>query len=310
MVTESRTSKLNRLLVQSQALYRSILRVYPDIHSDDPTEIDSDWRPVIGGAFFLLLHLIDEIDGLLEEVKLDGAIESLHSEPLAFYRQTIKPGRPEIEKVFARYREYLDEDADWSQWDNRRDDGGAWDILVAGFDYFSQDEDAYSKEQLDTVERLLFSSFFTPDEWLRNSKDLDPILGESADQRIPSHVRIRVKELYRSYMLGNYLSAIALGRAILEYSLVDRAPIIDINPYSADPNNTTRTRTLRSIVEDVSKIAPELSVDMESIVDAGNRTLHPKKRDKVVLHPSTLRSLSRDTINSVQRVIEHLYLRL
>ena len=87
---------------------------------------------------------------------------------------------------------------------------------------------------------------------------------------IPGNIRIRLKELYRSVILGIYLAAIALARAILEYSLVDRSKILGINAFSDDPRYPNRTRRLRSLVEDVSEKQAELQADMKAILDAGN----------------------------------------
>jgi hypothetical protein len=167
----------------------------------------------------------------------------------------------------------------------------------------------FSEDNLKATERLIYSSFFQPDEWLRNADEIEPVLGDAAEQRIPSNIRIRLKELYRSFILGNYLSTIALARAVLEYALVDRSSSIGINPLSDDPHYPNRTRPLGMLVEDASEKRPELKLDMESIVDAGNKTLHPRKRDKLVLLPGALRDLALTSINSVRGVVVHLYLK-
>jgi hypothetical protein len=133
-------------------------------------------------------------------------------------------------------------------------------------------------------------------------------LGKAAEQRIPNNIRIRLKELYRSFILGNHLAAIALARAVLEYALVDRSAKIGINPLSDDPRYPNRTRKLGMLVEDASENRPELKLDMKSIVDAGNKTLHPKKKDNLVLLPDALRGLALTSIKAVRRVVENLYL--
>jgi hypothetical protein len=170
------------------------------------------------------------------------------------------------------------------------------------------DTEEFSEEALNATNRLIYSSFFRPDEWLRNADQIEPVLGVAAEQRIPSNVRIRLKELYRSFILGNYLSAIALSRAILEYALVDRSAKIGINSLSDDPRYPNRTRKLGLLVEDAGEQRPELKLDMESIVDAGNMTLHPKKKDNLVLLPGVLRDYALTSLKAVRGIVEKLYL--
>lgn len=184
-----------------------------------------------------------------------------------------------------------------------------WNIFATGLDFWENDNsEIFSREALGDADRLLYSSFFRPDEWLRNAKSLDPFLGNAAESKIPNNIRIRVKELYRSFILGNYLAAIALARAILEYSLIDKSSKTGVNPLSTDPRYPNRTRRLRSLVNDVSARIPQLQKDMETIVDAGNRTLHQRKDDKIVFLPIVLHELAFDSIKAVRGVVEHLYL--
>ena len=166
-----------------------------------------------------------------------------------------------------------------------------------------------AEKPLDAAGRLLFSSFFDPDQWMRNSYELHPVSGEGADRLAPSNIRVRVRELYRSFVLGNYLAAIALTRAILEYAIVDNAARLDINPDFTDQSGQMRTRRLRELVEDLSTRLPILRLPMETIIEAGNRTLHPKQKDRLVLLPDSLRDLALDTINAAREVVEQLYLR-
>jgi hypothetical protein len=156
---------------------------------------------------------------------------------------------------------------------------------------------------------VVYSTFFSPDEWLQNADELQPVLGEKADYRVPSNVRQRVREVYRSFVLGNYLASIALSRAILEYALADRGGRLGIQVYSSDPCFPNRVRRLSQLVEDASERLPGLQFAMESIVEAGNKTLHPKKRDNLVLLPHVVRSLAHDSVHAIREVVEVLYLR-
>lgn len=66
-----------------------------------------------------------------------------------------------------------------------------WNILVSGYHFWSSNDiGAYLSEELECTSRLLYSSFFEPDDWFCNSDELDPILGEA-------HKKRRRSEAYR-----------------------------------------------------------------------------------------------------------------
>jgi hypothetical protein len=143
-----------------------------------------------------------------------------------------------------------------------------------------------------------------------NRDELHPVSGENTEQRLPSNIRIRISELYRSFILGNFLAALALSRAILEYALRENCPRLDIDAYRRiGRTSSKRARRLGELVQEVSEKLPVLKLSMETVVEAGNRALHPEKKDKLVLAPDQQHDLALKSVNAIRDVIEKLYLR-
>lgn len=305
----SREGELNSRLTECEQIYRRLEGVGADLTGLDLSKIPQDRLRFFATAFYDLLRAIDAVTHLLKDVSLDGAIQNVAPQPLQIYRDKLAPNRKRLERLLIGLLGLPDVELDPKEFRPGSEGSPVWNILVSGLDFWEMDESGeFSEDDLKATDRLIYSSFFRPDEWLRNADEIEPILGKAAEQRIPSNIRIRLKELYRSFILGNHLSAIALARAVLEYALVDRSAKIGINPLSDDPHYPNRTRKLGMLVEEASEKRPGLKLDMESIVDAGNKTLHPKKKDKLVLLPGALRDLALTSIKAVRGVVENLYL--
>ncbi|MHB8843491.1 MAG: hypothetical protein ACYC7L_01975 [Nitrospirota bacterium] len=305
----SRENELNSRLAECRQIYKRLEEVGVALVDIDLSTIPEDRRRFYATAFYYLLQAIDAVAHLLKEISLDSVIQNVAPQPLQFYRDYLAPNRMKIERLFIDLLGFPNVDLDQKAFRPDAKSNPVWNILSSGLDFWELDDtDEFSEEALKATNRLIYSSFFRPDEWLRNADEIEPVLGAAAEQRIPSNIRFRLKELYRSFILGNYLSVIALSRAVLEYALVDRSAKIGINPLSDDPRYPNRVRKLGLLVEDVSERRPELQLYMESIVDAGNMTLHPKKKDNLVLLPNVLREYALTSIKAVRGIVEKLYL--
>jgi len=305
----SREGKLNSQLTECEQIYKRLEGVGADLASLDLSKIPQNRLRFFATAFYDLIRAIDSVADLLKKVTLDGAIQNVAPQPLQFYRDQLGPNRKRFARLLIGLLGLPDVELDPKEFRPGSEGSPVWNILVSGLDYWEMDKSGvFSEDDLKATHRLIYSSFFRPDEWLENADEIEPILGKAAEQRIPSNIRIRLKELYRSFILGNHLSTIALARAVLEYAIVDQSAKIGINPLSGDPRYPNRTRKLGMLVEDASENRPELKLDMESIVDAGNKTLHPKKKDNLVLLPGALCDLALTSIKAVRKVVENLYL--
>jgi hypothetical protein len=316
MNLQARILELNTKLSECEQLYRSLQKQFPDLSLKCVSRFNYEKRREAFAALYCLLDALRDAELMFRDVKLENGLQSVAIKPLQFYRDVLLPKRNEYDHVLfnllgAEIEFNSNEDTAKSPESilpNSSKSTTVWNILIAGLDYWQNNDDSmYTNDELKAAERLMYSSFFVPDEWLRNTDELQPILGDAAEQRIPINIRIRIRELYRSYILSNYLAAIALSRAILEYALIDRAGIIGIQVSLNDPHYPNRTRRLGDLVEDASNVIPELKTEMESILDAGNKTLHPKKRDKSVFHSTYLHCLARSSVEQVVKIIERLY---
>lgn len=311
MSDKSLSARINNQLAECEQIYEKLESVISDPSATDSSSIPHDQRNFVLTTICYLLESVENVEHLLKQAVLGDAIQDIAPRPLQFYREALATKQEDLANLLVELLELPDFDLDETQFRKESIGTPAWNILVSGLDYWSMDDNEnYAPEELKATERLVYSSFFQPDEWLRNVDELEPVLGEAAKHKIPSNVRVRIRELYRSFILANYLSSIALARAILEYALVDRAARIGINAYSDEPRYPHRTRKLGALVEDASENIPELAIEMEAVVEAGNRVLHPKKKDRVILLPSHLRTLAKTSIESVRKIVEQLYLHL
>lgn len=301
-------AELNSRLTECQQSYERLGVAGGNLATLNVSEIPQDHRPLIAREFCTLLSAMDEIEHLLRKVRLDGAIQNVAPKPLKIYREKIAPNRKRLVLLIIDLFN-LDIELDSEEFESDAKGSPVWNILASGLDFWETDESGrYSEDDLKATDHLLYSPFFRPDEWLRNADLTEPVMGRAAEQRIPSNIRVRLKELYRSFILGNYLSAIALARAVLEYALIDRSTEIGIKSSAEDPRHPTWTRKLGLLVDDAVEKLPHLKSQMESIQDAGDKTLHPKKKDNLVLLPFVLRGLALESINAVREVVEDLYL--
>lgn len=308
MAAHEHRREIDDLLTEVKELYTRICRLLPqgfraeDIATSDKQEIVT--------AIHRLLLASRRIDGVLKAASLNGLPQPVNTELLRFYREELIPDKTRLQNFFLEWIGLPNIEIDLSKVEPKREEAPIWHILVSGLDYWKLDESGeFAAEDLDAAERLLFSSFFEPDQWMRNSEELHPVAGERADLVLPSNIRVRVRELYRSFILGNFLAAIALTRAMLEYAVVEHASRHGINAFFIDQNGRRRTRRLRDLVNELSENIPNLKSPMETIIESGNRTLHPELQDRLVIAPDRLHDVALESINAIRAVVEHLYLR-
>ncbi len=310
MSSNEREQQLNSVLAQLRELYARLRQLLPEgFGADHIPTADEQKREIVTAIHFLLLNA-RRVDSLLKGASLDGLAQPMNTELLQWFRERLIPERSEFQKIFLELIGLPNIEIDLDKVHPRTEQAPIWNILVSGLDFWKLNEgEEFTTEELDSAEHFLYSSFFEPDQWMQNLEELQPVAGEDADRRVPSNIRVRVRELYRSFVLGNHLAAIALTRAMLEYAIVEHAPRLGIIPYFTDNRGRNRTRRLRELVDEISVRMPNLNLSMETIVEAGNRTLHPEQQDRLVLSPDRLHDLALDSINAIRDVVEQLYVR-
>ena len=153
---------------------------------------------------------------------------------------------------------------------------------------------------------LVYSDYFRPDDWLQNIADIGQVLSPQHEEDFPVPVRIRVREMHESFVFGNWMGVVVLGRSLLEYMIVDRKHVLKIDPY--EKNRQGWIKGIGDLVKSAvkSELAKPLAKDMEKIVEYGNRVMHP-----VGARASSLQAVCREDalacMKTTIKVIQTLY---
>ena len=163
----------------------------------------------------------------------------------------------------------------------------------------------------DTAYEVLDSKLliFEPDSWLNRAGELAPIRTSNQNLCLPSHVRLRLEELYRTYVFGCWLSVLSLTRAILEYSLLDNANKYSVDTaWPPDSGGKRREKKLSHLIEDFSPHLPAIADQMNRLRDLGNDYLHPKKSHMSKESLFTRQAAAREAISLLVEAVETIYL--
>lgn len=161
-------------------------------------------------------------------------------------------------------------------------------------------------EELVALKELVSAKFFEPDEWHANMKELKPVVSSRRSDMLPHHVRVRIKEIYRSFIFGNWQSVAAMSRGVMEYALIDRASSLGYEAYEDGRSGKGRPMKLGYLIDHAGKILPLVASDMDKIREYGNEVMHPEKTKKMRAFPLS-RKQAIDCIDRVKRVLEAVY---
>ena len=304
----TRAASLNSDLAECRRYYELVPAHLHEASSNRRQSFDNE----LWVLFAMLVELIDRIERQLAGINLENALEQGSNSATDFFRKAILPRRSSYSKLASELYEASHPGSQNfvpSEGEDRRPIEG---IFWTGWQYCENciaegDEALASTGSVRDAEVLLFSSFFRPDEWVRNAKDIDPLMGKEIDLLLNSSVRTRLQELAHSFILGNYLAATALSRSILEYVLITKAGTLGIDPSAQNPKFPGRMKRLGVLVDEFKDAKPALAIDMEAIVEAGNATLHPKRKEAIALLRLALREKALTSIGALRRVIDLLY---
>jgi hypothetical protein len=150
---------------------------------------------------------------------------------------------------------------------------------------------------------------FEPDAWLDRADELKPIRTNKSNVELPSHVRLRVMELYRAYVFGCWLSVLGLSRAILEYAVLDNLHKFRIEPsWPAGRDGKRRDKKLVDLINELAEHLPQYKVPMERLRDYGNEYLHPKKSQVSKQSLFQRQAAAKDAVSILVEVVEGIYL--
>ena len=113
--------------------------------------------------------------------------------------------------------------------------------------------------------------------------------------------------MQKAFVFGAWMATIALCRAIAEFALIERAPGLAISPTRKANDGTERFLKLDDLIDAVAKSHAHLERGLRVLQDAGNRVLHPRKRQNVIPTPKVLRSEAHDCVKETLALVEALY---
>ena len=169
-------------------------------------------------------------------------------------------------------------------------------------------EESYLPDQ---AEELLESRLiqFDPDAWKERALSLAPVRVGHINLVLPGNLRLRIEEIYRTYVFGCWISVISLSRAALEYALLDNASRLGLNTHwPADRDGRTRNKRLSDLVEDYATLFPSIAHDLNNLRDLGNSYLHPKADRAHRLALDNRQADASAAIYTLSPVLEAIYL--
>lgn len=150
---------------------------------------------------------------------------------------------------------------------------------------------------------------FEPDAWLDRAGELLPIRTNKSNVELPSHMRLRVEELYRAYVFGCWLSVLGLSRAILEYAVLDNLHKFRIDPsWPADRNGKRKEKKLSDLIDELTEHLPQYNEPMERLRDYGNKYIHPKTSKVSKGSLFQRQAAAKDAVSTLVEVVEGIYL--
>lgn len=265
------------------------------------------------GAAYVLSMLYDYLTHLRENFET----ENLASVPVMefgtshakFLSQHLFPCADEIETALSKFCDLESAEIFWLPAYKR--EPGDYKVALAHLIEFwvgtlsEQEEDEYSDFLLTCkeLETIVSSRWFDPNAWKRRQELLRPIiLPVGSSKRLRDHMRIRLTEIYQSFVFGQFLASVALCRTLLEFAIIQNCQKLGIEKL--DSNG--REKKLFQLIEDLNLKNPDLASHAEAIRDQGNRVIHPKKQNIVAI-PRVLEDEALDAITHIVEFVEKLY---
>jgi hypothetical protein len=169
------------------------------------------------------------------------------------------------------------------------------------------DDEDERRLSVEIAQETLEQQWFQPDFWSSNLRMLRPALLGKGENAIPTRIKVRLAEMQKAFVFGAWMATIALSRAIAEFVLVERGPSLGVSPVRKASDGSERYLKLDDLIEAVSRSHQELERGLRVLQDAGNRVLHPRKRQNVIPTPKVLRSEAYDCVKETLSLVEALY---
>lgn len=169
------------------------------------------------------------------------------------------------------------------------------------------DENFFPEEADEVIESRLIQ--FDPDAWRERALSLAPVRVGRINLLLPGNLRLRLEEIYRTYVFGCWMSVITLSRAALEYALLDNASRLGLSTHwPPDRDGRTRSKRLSDLVEDYAGLVPSIAHDLQRLREFGNSYLHPKADRASRLALDNRHADAATAIYTLGPVLEAIYL--
>lgn len=261
-------------------------------------------------------HIVT-IQGVLSELIRDGQAPPVLSLPTThrdFWQQSLSPNADLLRRSYflVSGQELLAELMDFVSADDKP--GSAKGNAISwGLERWS--DTLEEQEQFEWLERgfdidgamdVIAMPWFEPDSWMRNLRSLEPVLVDRPTTVMRDHVRYRLLEIYRAFTFGLWMSAIALSRSLIEFSLRSNAPRFGVSVTYESYDGRREDKSLKRLGDELSSNLPGIAGAIEVVRDSGNRILHPKKHD-VISHPAVMRAEALNCIKAAITVVSSVY---
>ena len=255
--------------------------------------------------------LLVQIQGALSErVRSDETpIMSLAPSHALFLRTELLPNAQLIQKAFFRTSgldDLLDLLFDTEALEDSHTVKNALWFTAEYADIFL-DPDDDRRMSVEIAQDTLDQQWFQPDFWNSNLRLLRPALVGKSESAIPTRIRVRLGEMKKAFVFGAWMATIALCRAIAEFALIERAPNLGISPTRKMNDGTERYLKLDDLIEATAESHAHLEPGLRVLQDAGNRVLHPRKRQNVIPTPKVLRTEAHECVRQTLALVEALY---
>jgi hypothetical protein len=315
------TDSLNATLAIAKQAYEDLARLVPADRLEQCDFGTGGTRERVGKLLRTLNSAIASIRRFLNTQISDSVEVPVLNVPIphrSFYNDVVVPHGKALQRAHLEFEGlgfaadlFLDDERDheyeprptilsamtWGleRWSSMLDDGEAFDWLERGFN-------------IEAAEEVVALHWFRPDEWLQNIRLLEPILVNRQPNELRNHVRYRLTEIYRAFTFGLWMAAIAMSRSLAEFSLRVNAPRFEVSTTITTQYGREEDKSLRQLADDFAAVLPALAAPLETVREAGNRILHPQKRDVIAI-PKVMRAEALNCIRAAKRIVEEVHVK-
>lgn len=167
------------------------------------------------------------------------------------------------------------------------------------------EETGDADDELDAINDLIRSSWFTPQQWWENAHELRLTILPRRVGPLNQPSRAQLFDLYKAAVTGNYTATIALARSVTEGVLVERQRVWLPQKLRIDGDSGSRSGSrLNSLLDAYERAGVELPFDeiRRTIQRPGNAILHSDNYVKW-----RRGDLALDAVNLTARVLTRLH---